>query len=162
MMLAVKAAPVPIDKTDIRIQRASAVPKYLTTIHMPLTGLFETFSIDFSGPLVPGPKGERYLLIYVEQLTGWPLVRVRQSDMSDVVEDFVKNEVLRHLGPPRVHVPDNARCFTAGAMPTSWPPTILGGGPSASTHEGPMGARSEWIARSSAQSPRPYSTTGAH
>lgn len=83
---------------------------------MPLTGLFDSFSIDFACPIIPGPKIERYLLIAVEHLTGWPLVRVTISDTADVVKDFVKNVILRPFGPPRGFVWDNAKCFTAGVM----------------------------------------------
>ena len=97
-------------------QRAAAVPRYRTTLRAPLTGLFDTFSLDFAGPLIPGPGGERYLLIAVEHLTSWPIAIATVSDTADVVHDFVKEHILHPFGSPRVFVSDNAKCFTAPVM----------------------------------------------
>ena len=97
-------------------QHVKPVPKYHKTLRTPLTGLFDTFSIDFAGPLVPGPDGERYLLVAVEHLTGWPMARATLSDTADVVETFVKEEILRPFGPPGTIVSDNAKAFTAPVM----------------------------------------------
>ena len=97
-------------------QLAAAVPKYRTTLRTPITGLFDTFSIDFAGPLVPGPQGERYLLIAVEHLSGWPMARATTSDTADVVRSFVTEEILLPFGPPGVFVSDNAKAFTAPIM----------------------------------------------
>ena len=41
-------------KTCKGCQLAQPAPKYRTTLRMPITGLFDTFSIDFAGPFNPG------------------------------------------------------------------------------------------------------------
>ena len=83
---------------------------------MPLTGLFDSFSIDFAGPLVAGPGGERYLLVAVEHLSGWPMARATPSNTADVIETFVKEEILRLFRPPGTIVSDNSKALTAPFM----------------------------------------------
>lgn len=50
-----------------------------------LTGLSDTFSIDFAGTFPVSPTGETYLIVAVEYLTGWPIARATKYDTSDEV-----------------------------------------------------------------------------
>lgn len=93
-------------------QRAAPIPKYRTSLRMPITGLFYSFSIDFATPLPPGSGGECYLLVAVNHLTSWPLTRATITDTTEVVVKFVEEEIIRPFGPPRTIVSDNAKAFT--------------------------------------------------
>lgn len=93
---------------------SSPLPRYRTTLRIPLTGLFHMFSIDFAGPLPAGDAGEKYLLIAVEHLTSCPLAVATFSDTSEVVCDFLREEIIRPFGPPHLIISDNAKAFTAG------------------------------------------------
>lgn len=103
-------------KTCVGCQRAAPIPKYRTSLRMPITGLFHTFSIDFAGPLPLGPDDERYLLIAVEHLTSWPMVRATKTATADIVAEFLEKEILHPFGPPETVVSDNANCFTAARV----------------------------------------------
>ena len=50
------------------------MPRYRTDLRIPVTGLFDVFSVDFAGPFPPTTVGHRFVLVGVEHLTGWPLV----------------------------------------------------------------------------------------
>lgn len=64
----------------------------------PITALFNVFSIYFAYPMPAGSRGENYLLIAVEHFTGWPIAQATSRNTSDVVTDFVKNEIIYMLG----------------------------------------------------------------
>lgn len=97
-------------------QRASPLPKYRTTLPFPLTNLFDTFSVDFAGPLPKSTFAKRYVLVGVEHLTGWPLGRATKSSSAEEVIKFVKEEVLYSFGPRLTIISDNATCFTAKSL----------------------------------------------
>lgn len=59
-------------KTWERCQRISFVPKYSSRWEAFLTQLFDTFSVNFTEPLLANARGMRYLLIFVETLRDWP------------------------------------------------------------------------------------------
>lgn len=103
-------------RSCVRCQKSKPIPKYRTTLRIPLTGLFDTFSMDLAGPLPLGENEEKYLLLVVEHLTGWPIVRITTRDTSDVVFSFVQEEIVFCIGPPLYIVSDNARCFTASRV----------------------------------------------
>lgn len=98
-------------RSCVGCQKLKPIPKYRTTLRIPLTGLFDTFSMDFAGSLHLCENEEKYLLIAVEHLTGWPIVRVTTRDTSDVVLSFVQEEIVFCFGLPRYIVSNNARCF---------------------------------------------------
>ena len=97
-------------------QRASPIPKYKTTLRFPMTSLFDTYSVDFAGPLPRTPTGEKYILVAVEHLTGWPIARATATSTAEEVLKFVKEEIIHCFGLPRVVVSDNATCFTASVL----------------------------------------------
>ena len=54
-------------------QRMGSLPAYRSALKTPLTTLFDVFSIDFAGPLPTSRTGNKYMLVCVEHLTGWPI-----------------------------------------------------------------------------------------
>ena len=79
-------------------QLFSPLPPYRTTVSLPLTDLFGTFSIDFAGPLPESPTGNKYIL--VEHLTGWPIAKATPRATADVVQDFVESEIIYSFRAP--------------------------------------------------------------
>lgn len=51
-------------------QRHKPIPKYRTTLHLPISTLFDTISIDFAGPFPSAATGNKFVLVTVENLTG--------------------------------------------------------------------------------------------
>ena len=94
-------------------QKARPIPKYKTTLRHPISSLFDVFSIDFAGPFPATSSGNRFVLVAVEHLTGWPIAIATANSTGQVVLGFVKREILYSFGPPRTIVSDNATCFTA-------------------------------------------------
>lgn len=112
-------------------QKASSIPRYTHTAIIPLSSLFETFSIDFAGPLPKTKNGKQYILIAVEHLTGWPLAWATETATAAEVVKFVKEEIIHSFGPPRTIVSDNATCFSAATLKNfirnhdiSWKPVL--------------------------------------
>lgn len=99
-------------------QLFSPVPSYRTTKHIPITSLFETFSIDFAGPLEKTKSGNVYIIIAVEHLTNWPIACATPNSTSEEVLKFVRKEIVNQFGPPRSIISDNGTSFTSGAVQT--------------------------------------------
>ena len=91
------------------------IPAYHSTLHIPLTHLFDVFSIDFAGPLPKTKNGNQYVLIEVEHLTGWPMACPTRDSTSSAVIEFLQNHLIHAFGPPSSIISDNATCFAADA-----------------------------------------------
>lgn len=103
-------------KNYIGCLKYKPIPQYYTTLPMPLLSLPEASSIDFSGPHPTERRGEKYPLISVEHVTGWPIARCTKRDNSDVVQSFVLEKSIFIFETPEVKISDKARCFLAVAL----------------------------------------------
>lgn len=72
-------------------QLTQPIPKYETTLHVPLTTPIDVVSIDFDGPFNETPAGNKQLLIGLEHLTGCPFAEATRSATADVELDFIEN-----------------------------------------------------------------------
>jgi len=97
-------------------QFATPLPHYRSSLYFPLTNIFSVFSIDFAGPFPASSGGNRFILVCVEHLTGWPLARAIANATADVVKAFVREEIMHSFGPPQTIISDNATCFTATSI----------------------------------------------
>lgn len=97
-------------------QRSRNPKPYKTVIRILQSSLFDVFSTYFAGPLPVTSQGSKYLLICVEHLTGWPIVKATSRATADVVRKFMETLIIPPFGPPGVVVGDSAACFTAGAL----------------------------------------------
>jgi len=78
--------------------------------------IFETIYIDFVGPLVPSKYGKnRYILVLVEQLSGWVEVIPMRTATSQRVIDFLEDLFCRY-GTPKAIISDNGSNFTSRLM----------------------------------------------
>lgn len=78
-------------------------PKYRITLRILLTGLFDTFSVDFATPLLHGSNDEKILLIADEHLTNCLIVRVTKSDISDILLSFCWKTNNFHVWFSKIH-----------------------------------------------------------
>lgn len=81
---------------------------YSTAISVPQSGLFAVFLIDFAGPLPITANQNKYLLICVEHLTGWPIMKPNVRATAEELMSFVEQERFHSFGPPTTVVSDNA------------------------------------------------------
>lgn len=100
-------------KTCDSCQRMGAVGSYRTNLQVRQGGLFDVFSIDFAGPFPVTAEKNCYLLVCVEHLTGWPIVKPTKRATAAVVVQFINEEVIPPFGAPGMIISDNAKCFTA-------------------------------------------------
>lgn len=84
------------------------IPKYQTTLHVPLTTFLDVVSIDVSGPFIETAAGNKQLLIGVEQLTEWPFAKARRSGTADVLLDFMEKEIVYPFPVPSIVFSDSA------------------------------------------------------
>lgn len=103
-------------ETCTSCQKMNPLLKYLPSLSYPIRGLFDVFSIDFTGPLPkPFPRGPTYLLICVEQMTSWSIVKATKNATSDSVKEFM-TVLIYQYEYPRILVSNNASCFTATGL----------------------------------------------
>lgn len=83
---------------------------------VPQSGVFEVFSINFACSFPQTARGNKYLLVCVEHLTGLPIVAAIKRATVEIVVEFLKENIIIPFGPPGLLVNDNATCFTAGVV----------------------------------------------
>ena len=84
----------------------------------PVSGLWDAISIDFAGPLPRTPDGNRYLIVAVEHLSGWPVAKALPTALSRDVSAFVQNRIIDTYTTPRVILSDNGSQFTSAHTQT--------------------------------------------
>lgn len=98
-------------------QRMKSVPKYITTLHLPITALFDVFSMDFAGPFpTSGQSAPRYLLVCVEHLTNWPIVKATWNSTAETDLTFMKHDIFSYFDARKAIVSDNSSCFNARSL----------------------------------------------
>ena len=84
----------------------------------PASGLWESVSIDFAGPLPRTAEGNRYLLVAVEHVSGWPIAKALPRALSRDVSDFIQDQVIDPHTTPQVIPSDNDSKFTSHHIKT--------------------------------------------
>lgn len=77
-------------KACVGFVNALRLLKYHKSLRAPVTGLFETFSVDFAGPYRPYQKGKRFDLIVVNHIKGWQIAWAKESHPLIVVIKFAE------------------------------------------------------------------------
>lgn len=79
---------------------------------VPVLRLFEQISVDFVGPFPTSLKGNRYILVAVENFSRWPIAMVSENADDDNVADFLYSQVFTVFGPFQFILSDNASHFS--------------------------------------------------
>ena len=100
-------------KTCDACQKAKPNTRYRSGARMPISGLFHTWSVDFTGPLPITKNHKKYLIVAVEHMSGWPVARASVAADSSVVVAFLRQEILNTFGIPGCVMSDNGAHFAA-------------------------------------------------
>lgn len=97
-------------------QLSQPILPYLTNRRLPRTNLFECYFIDFAVHFPVKTFENQYLLITLEHLTGWPIVRTIKTATSDMVKKFLKEDIMFQFGASTRIISDNGSCFTSATL----------------------------------------------
>lgn len=75
--------------------------------------LFETWGVDFIGPLPPGTNQEKYIIVAVEHATRWLVAKAVHSADAKTTAKFIYEEIFCCFGPPRRIITDRGTHFTS-------------------------------------------------
>ena len=79
----------------------------------PISGLWDTVSIDFAGHLPRTPRGNRYILVPVEHFTRWPISRAYPNALASIVTTFLEDNIFEPYAIPKMILSDSGSQFTA-------------------------------------------------
>ena len=76
---------------------------------IPISGLFNTWLIDFAGPLPKTESGNQYLLFGIEHISKWPVTLVIPAELFNSLGalKFFNEEIILPLGSPKFILSDN-------------------------------------------------------
>ena len=114
-------------------QKARPIPKYKTTLGLPILSSSSVLSIDFAGTSRATLPSNRFVLVAVEYLTEWPIAKTTADSAAQVVLEFLKREIMYSIGPLQTIVSDKGTCFTASVVSRLWLGKIPLGAPSLPT-----------------------------
>ena len=63
-------------------------------LHAPISGLFHTVALDFTGPLPTSHEGSKFMLVGIEHATGWPWVEALKTNLSTDVVAFLRKSFI--------------------------------------------------------------------
>lgn len=78
---------------------------------MTVTGLSGTFYVDLAGTFKSYKIGNKFVMISVENLTGWTVGRATRDNTTDPVIQLLEQEIIYHPEPPKRMVSENLTCF---------------------------------------------------
>ena len=79
----------------------------------PISGLWDTISIDFAGPLPRTSRQNRYILIAIEHVTRWPIARAFKDALASTGTTFLQQNVIEACEVPKIILSDNGAQFVA-------------------------------------------------
>ena len=77
------------------------------------SGLFESFHLDFVGPLKPSLNKNYHLKVAVERCSRLIIAKAVKEQTSLVATDFIKNEIIFKYGIPGKIISDKGSAFTS-------------------------------------------------
>ena len=102
-------------KTCLNCQRRRPLKQtiYRPPAQAPVSGLWNTISIDFAGPLPKTIRQNRYILIAIEHVTNWPIARAFKDALASTVTTFLQQNVIDAYEVPKTILSDNRSQFVA-------------------------------------------------
>lgn len=79
-------------------------------------GLFKTFSMYYAGPLPKTVRGNKYVKLAVDHLTGWPVSRATSDQTCETAVTFILEEIVNRFGARNAIMSDNGFTFMARAF----------------------------------------------
>ncbi len=89
-----------------------------STGKIPISGLLQTWCIDFAGSLPRTNGGNQYLIVAVEQMSKWLVAWAIPADLFNSlgVIELVKRKIIMLFGPPQYILSDNDLKFDCKAV----------------------------------------------
>ena len=78
-----------------------------------VTTPFDRVAVDFVGPLPQTPKGNRYILVFIDYATRWPEAFATRDMKATTVAEILIKEILCRHGAPVELLSDRGRDFLA-------------------------------------------------
>ena len=79
-----------------------------------IEGPFQQWGLDFIGPITPTSSvGHQYIITATDYFTKWVEAKATKKTTSDVVSEFIKENILVRFGVPIKLVMDNASYFSS-------------------------------------------------
>ena len=78
---------------------------------LPIMGLDYRWSLDFAGPLLPTPRGAKYVLVMVEHFSKWIELVALSQNSSELAAAAFLDRVLVRFGAPTKVLTDQGREF---------------------------------------------------
>lgn len=88
-----------------------------TLLFVPGGSLFDVFYIDFAGPLLLTSRKTKYILVCIENLTGWSTFKADVCATAEEVRLFMLDKIIPSFGAPKMVLSDNLICFPACLLP---------------------------------------------
>ena len=85
---------------------------------MPVSGLFNTWSLDFAGPLPRTESGNQYLLFGIESMSKRQKAQAISAELFNSLRalKFVKEEIILPFGSPKFILSDDDLKFDCKAI----------------------------------------------
>jgi hypothetical protein len=77
---------------------------------------FERIAVDILGPLPPGPKNEKYLLVFVDYFTRYAIVEPLETISAAVVADVIVKSIICKHGRPDYLLSDRGSQFLSALV----------------------------------------------
>lgn len=88
------------------------IPTIIANNEVPITRLFQRFSIDFVGPFPLSSTWNKYIIIVgVEDFTRWPFAKAMKAATAEVAANFLYKEIFTFTGPFDFVLSDNGSHF---------------------------------------------------
>ena len=74
-------------------------------------GIFERMGLDYVGPLPETKSGNKYLIVAIEYLTGWPIAKAVKSANASTTAKFIYHDIVCQFGVPKIIMTDRGTHF---------------------------------------------------
>jgi len=99
-------------KNCITCHRENAIPSGNRTIYpLPIVPLFSRWNIDFVGPLTVSSRGNNCVIVAVEFVSKWVIVKALPNQLAENVVDFLYSEIVTMFGVPEEIISDQGTNF---------------------------------------------------
>lgn len=104
---------ITFEKTFCKCQIISLKKKRMPIEKKPVTSIFESFSVDFSGPISKTKNGNRCTIASVEHLSRWLISKDTTSHTADIAVMFFGDKVRANFGSPETFLSFQGQAFTS-------------------------------------------------
>ncbi len=98
-------------KTCFQCQQRGSMKQNNQKRTIPLTDIFERWSIDIVRPLPITREGNRYIIVAMDYFSKWPEARLLKAANAETVATFIYEEIICRFGALRILQSDRGTHF---------------------------------------------------